>query len=100
MAVYACDPSPLEAEAGGWQGQSPNELYNKTFFSPTPKKQTKEKKRRGRGRKGGREEQREVEGGWEEGLIPCKSITEEKGRKAAEQVREHQFSFSFTETGG
>lgn len=31
-------------------------------FLPPPKKQTKGKKRRGRGRKGEREEQREVEG--------------------------------------
>lgn len=81
MAVHACDPSPLEAEAGGHQVKAYMNYRMRLPFLPPPQK-TKEKRRGGRGRKGKREAQREVEGRVGGQLDPRKSITEEKGKES------------------
>lgn len=72
------------------------------FFSHTPPKKIKQRKKgeeeeegKGKGRHRGK-----WRGGWEESLIPVNLSQRRRERKAAEQVRGHEFPFPFTETGG
>lgn len=74
------------------------------FFSPNPPSQKKNKQRK----KGEEEEEGKGKGrhrgkwrrGWEESLILVNLSQRRRERKAAEQVRGHDFSFPSTETGG